>query len=104
MQDMIKRIVEMDKHARELTDEAKRLKVGSEDRIAVKKQELRRSYEDKANERLELIKQAEAKTAEDELKLIIKKQSEIEKKLDDMYVQNRDVWVDAIVSRVIGDD
>ena len=32
MQDMVERIVEMDKRARELTDEAKKLRVGSEDR------------------------------------------------------------------------
>ncbi len=104
MQDMVKRIVEMDKHARELTDEAKRLKVGSEDRIIAKKEELRHSYEEKVNARLELIRQAEAKTAEDELKDILKKQKAIEENLNDMYAQNCDAWVDAIVARVIGDE
>ena len=51
MQDMVKRIVEMDKHARELTDEAKRLKVGAESRIIEKKKELRQGYMEKVNER-----------------------------------------------------
>ncbi|MDD6395056.1 MAG: hypothetical protein ACI4IJ_06875 [Acutalibacteraceae bacterium] len=104
MQDMVKRIVEMDKHARELTDEAKRLKVGSEDRILAKKEELRRTYEEKVNARLELIRQAEVKTAEDELKLILEKQKKVEQNLNDLYAQNCDAWVDAIVARVIGDD
>lgn len=104
MQDMVERIVEMDKHARELTDEARRLKVGSEDRIKAKKEELRQNYLEKVNERLELIKQAEVKTANEEFKLIVQKQQKLEEQLDDMYAQNCDAWVDAIVARVIGDD
>lgn len=104
MQDMVERIVEMDKHARELTDEAKRLRVGSEDRIKAKKEELRRNYLEKVNERLELIKKAEVKTADDELKLIVEKQRKLEEQLNDIYAQNCDVWVDEIVARVIGDD
>lgn len=104
MQDMVKRIVEMDKHARELTDEAKRLKVGSEDRISAKKEELRRTYEEKVNTRLELIRQAEVKTAEDEFKLILEKQKKIKENLNDLYAQNCDAWVEAIVARVIGDE
>lgn len=104
MQDMVKRIVEMDKHARELTDEAKRLKVGSEDRISAKKEELRRTYEEKVNARLELIRQAEVKTAEDEFKLILEKQKKIKENLNDLYAQNCDAWVEAIVARVIGDE
>ena len=50
MQDMVERIVEMDKRARELTDAAKKLRVGSEDRIRAKKEELRQGYRDRANE------------------------------------------------------
>lgn len=104
MQDMVERIVEMDKHARELTDEAKRLKVGSEDRIKAKKEELRQRYHEKVNERLELIKKAEVKTADEEFKLILEKQKQLESRLDDMYAQNCDAWVDQIVARAIGDD
>lgn len=104
MQDMVKRIVEMDKHARELTDEAKRLKVGAESRIIEKKEELRRGYMEKVNERLELIKKAEVMTADEELKGIVEKQKQIEAQLDDMYAQNCDAWVNEIVARVIGDD
>lgn len=104
MQDMVERIVEMDKHARELTDEAKRLKVGSEDRIKAKKEELRQNYLEKVNERLELIRKAEVKTADDELKLISERQKKLEEQLNDMYTQNCDAWVAEIVVRVIGDD
>ena len=104
MQDMVERIVEMDKRARELTDEAKRLRVGSEDRIRAKKGELRRAYRDKADERVELIKKAEARNADAELKTILEHQRESERRLDALYAQKGDEWVAAIVTRATGDD
>lgn len=104
MQDMVERIVEMDKRARELTDEAKKLKVGSEDRLKAKKQELRRGYQDRANERVELIKKAEVKTAEAELKAILERQKQVQQQLDDLYAEKGDEWVAGIVARVTGDE
>lgn len=104
MQDMVERIVEMDKRARELTDEAKKLRVGSEDRLKAKKQELRQGYQDRANERVELIKKAEVKTAEGELKAILEKQKQVQQQLDDLYAEKGDEWVAKIVARVTGDE
>ena len=104
MQDMVERIVEMDKRARELTDEAKRLRVGSEDRIRAKKEELRRAYRDKADERVALIQKAEARNAEAELKAILERQKEAERQLDALYARMGDQWVNAIVARATGDD
>ena len=104
MQDMVERIVEMDKRARELTDEAKRLRVGSEDRIMAKKEELRQGYRDRAEERVELIKKAEARNAEVELKAILARQKEMERNLDELYRQKGDEWVASIVARATGDD
>lgn len=104
MQDMVERIVEMDKHARELTDEAKRLRVGSEDRIRAKKEELRQGYRDRAEERVELIKKAEAKTAEVELRGILERQRKIGEQLDALYAEKGDEWVAKIVARATGDD
>ena len=104
MQDMVERIVEMDKRARELTDEAKRLRVGSEDRIRSKKEELRRGYRDRAEERVELIKKAEARNAEAELKAILERQKETRRQLDAIYADKGDEWVARIVARATGDD
>lgn len=104
MQDMVKRIVEMDKHARELTDEANRLKVGSEDNLNEKKEELRKSYDEKVKQRLELIRKAEIKASEDELKAVLERQEQLENKLNQAYAQNGDAWVSQIVARVTGDD
>ena len=101
---MVERIVEMDKRARELTDEAKRLRVGSEDRIKDKKEELRQGYRDRANERVEQIKKAEARTAESELKTVLARQKEIEARLDALYAEKGDEWVARIVARATGDD
>lgn len=103
MQDMVERIVEMDKRARELTDEAKKLRVGSEDRLKTKKAELRQGYQDRANERVELIKKAELKNAEVEFKAILEKQKQVQQRLDDLYAEKGDEWVAEIVARVTGD-
>ena len=104
MQDMVERIVEMDKRARELTDEAKKLRVGSEDRIRTKKEELRQSYRDRVEERVELIKKAEAKNAEIELKAILEKQNTIQRRLEELYALKGDEWVASIVAGATGDD
>ncbi len=104
MQDMVERIVEMDKRARELTDEAKKLRVGSEDRIRTKKEELRQSYRDRVEERVELIKKAEAKNAESELKVILARQNEIQRRLEELYALKGDEWVASIVAGATGDD
>ncbi len=104
MQDMVERIVEMDKRARELTDAAKKLRVGSEDRIRAKKEELRRGYRDRANERVELIKKAEVRNAEVELKSTLERQKQIEQRLDALYAEKGDEWVAKIVARATGDD
>ncbi len=104
MQDMVERIVEMDKRARELTDEAKKLRVGSEDRIRAKKEELRQSYRDRVEERVELIKKAEAKNAEIELKAILEKQNTIQRRLEELYALKGDEWVASIVAGATGDD
>ncbi|MBQ1411777.1 MAG: hypothetical protein IIY93_01165 [Clostridia bacterium] len=104
MQDMVERIVEMDKRARELTDEAKKLRVGSEDRLRAKKEALRKGYQDRANDRVEMIKKAEVKNAETELKSILEKQKQAQQRLDDRYAEMGDEWVARIVARVTGDE
>ncbi len=101
MQNMVKRIVEMDEHARKLTDEAKRLKSGSATIVTERKEELSREYQEKVNARLEVIKQNEMKTAEGEIKAIEEKHKELEKNLNAMYEEHCDEWVDEIVSRVV---
>ena len=104
MQDMVERIVEMDKRARELTDEAKKLRVGSEDRLSAKKEALRKGYQNRANDRVEMIKKAEVKNAETELKSILEKQKQAQQRLDDRYAEMGDEWVARIVARVTGDE
>lgn len=104
MQDMVERIVEMDKRARELTDEAKRLRVGSEDRLRAKKEALRKGYLDRAAERVELIKKAEVRNAESEWKDVQERLAQTGRQLDERYAAMGDEWVAHIVARVTGDE
>ncbi len=59
---------------------------------------------DRAEERVELIKKAEAKNAESELKVILARQNEIQRRLEELYALKGDEWVASIVAGATGDD
>ena len=58
----------------------------------------------RAEERVELIKKAEARNAEVELKAILERQKETQRQLDAIYAEKGDEWVAEIVARATGDD
>ena len=89
MQDMIKKIVDMDEKAQEITEEAKRSKALSAQEIARKRIELNRIQE--KNQARQILADAEKKY---EVQLI---------KMQELYRQQGGNWVDAIVGRVIGE-
>ena len=99
MQDMIKKIVDMDEKAQEITEEAKRSKALSAQEIAETKERIRENYLARARKRIELNRiqeknQARQILAEYEVQLI---------KMQELYRQQGGNWVDAIVGRVIGE-
>ena len=53
---------------------------------------------------MELIKKAEAKNAEIELKAILEKQNTIQRRLEELYALKGDEWVASIVAGATGDD
>ena len=53
---------------------------------------------------MELIKKAEARNAEVELKAILERQKETQRQLDAIYAEKGDEWVARIVARATGDD
>ena len=94
---MIKKIVDMDEKAQEITEEAKRSKALSAQEIAETKERIRENYLARARKRIELnriqeiLADAEKKY---EVQLI---------KMQELYRQQGGNWVDAIVGRVIGE-
>lgn len=104
MQDMIKRIVDMDKRARELTEEARSRRAGSTEAVARKKEEVRKNYIDLAQKRIEAIERSEMRDAQENWKDIEAKHAGIAEKLDRTYEEKKDQWVSELVERVTKGD
>lgn len=103
MEDMISKIVDMDKKARGITDEAQQSKIDYEKEIIRKKEKIKNDFLERAKERIRINKQTAQKKADEELKLIEEKNAAIIAALDKTYSENHDKWVDRIVERVIAE-
>ena len=103
MQDMIKKIVDMDEKAQEITEEAKRSKDLSVQEIAETKERIRENYLARARKRIELNRIQEKNQARQILADAEKKYEVQLIKMQELYRQQGGNWVDAIVGRVIGE-
>lgn len=101
MEDMMARIVEMDKKARGLTDEAQQSKVNYEKEILRAKEKIKTDYLARAKERIRINRQSAEKKAGEQLAEIEKRNAQITAELDECDRQHHDQWVKAIVERVI---
>lgn len=99
MQDIIRKIVEMDEEARRLKEQAEKEKLESEKSIAETKQKVHDEFIERAKTRAAKTTEAERDALDkswQETKLI---HQEIEKNLKSQYIQNKDKWTDEIVKR-----
>ena len=103
MQDMIKKIVDMDEKAQEITEEAKRSKALSAQEIAETNERIRENYLARARKRIELNRIQEKNQARQILADAEKKYEVQLIKMQELYRQQGGNWVDAIVGRVIGE-
>lgn len=103
MQDMIKKIVDMDEKAQEITEEAKRSKALSAQEIAETKERIRENSLARARKRIELNRIQEKNQARQILADAEKKYEVQLIKMQELYRQQGGNWVDAIVGRVIGE-
>lgn len=102
MQDMIKRIIDADNEAKRLAEKSRADSEKEKEKI---NQEVREIYDKYMNDAMEIVKRNdihEEHKAEKQWNEILQKQHSTLIKLKADYEQNRDQWVDAIVSRVIG--
>ncbi|MBE6765886.1 MAG: hypothetical protein IJP10_03560 [Clostridia bacterium] len=104
MQNMIKRIVDMDKRARELTEQAKLRRAGSVEAAEKKKEEVRQNYINLARKRIEVIERSEMRDAQEDWEKIEARHAEIADRLDRTYAEKKDEWVDELVRRVTKGD
>ena len=101
MQDMIKKIVDMDEKAQEITEEAKRSKALSAQEIAETKERIRENYLARARKRIELNRIQEKNQARQILADAEKKYEVQLIKMQELYRQQGGNWVDDIVCRLL---
>ncbi len=102
MEDMISKIVEMDKKARDMTAEAQKSKVDCEQDIVITKEKIKNDFIERALARIKINEQTEKENAKKKLEQIEQKNAIIAQNLEKRYADYADAWVEEIVSRVIG--
>lgn len=100
MEDMIAKIIEMDKKAREMNDEAQRKKLDYEQHIIRKKESIKNDYLERAKKRIAINQQTAQKKADSTLAMIRERDEAIIRELEQSYEKNCDAWVNTIVAHV----
>jgi hypothetical protein len=102
MQDIIQKIIEIDKRAQKMTDEAQELRKEAEASIESDKKALREQYLERARRRIAITNETEDKYLAGMLADIDKKYADISKELDAKYEGNHSKWAGELYDKVIG--
>lgn len=103
MKDMIAKIIEMDKKARDATQKAQKSRLNIEQEISQIREKIREEHINRARKRIKINQKQEQSAADKAFKSIQAKQTKISKKLDSIYEEHGDDLVNEIVNRVIGE-
>ena len=101
MEEMIARIVEMDKKAREMNETALKTKLSYENEVLLTKEKSKHDYLERANKRIVINQQTAQKRADEKLAAITEKNQAVVERLEKAYNENAEKWADEIVARVI---
>ena len=101
MKDMISRIIEMDKTAREITQKVQNEKLTLEKEIKELKKRIRSEYLDRARKRIEINRETEKKFADEKINAIKNNTVKISKRLQKQFDNNTEQWVEKIVQKVL---
>lgn len=102
MEDMIKRIIEMDRQARRITEQAQSAKLNSTAAIEKKKQKLRQEYLAQARAQVEQNNLAEQNAAARDWEKIQEQYRRRAQQLDEKFAANREKWVEELFERTVG--
>ncbi len=103
MEEMIKRIIDMDRKAREITDAAQQEKIDCEKEIARKAAQIRSEYLERARRRIQVNAEAEQTLADQEWR---RRKAKYDKQREDLQASfdaHREAWVAQIVANVLAD-
>jgi len=101
MDDMIGKIIELDKKASENLIKVNQLKIDSEKKISDIKEQKRNEYLKKATANIRALEKEEKIKAVVRLKVIENSYKHKREHIEEVYSKNKDNWVDTIVKRVI---
>ncbi len=100
---MIRRIIELDRMAKENLTRANQLKVDSEQKISDIKEQKRAEYLERARANIKSLEKEEKVNACLRLKVIENSYRQKYDRIEEIYAKNKDNWVETIVNRVIED-
>lgn len=101
MEDMINRIIELDKEAKESLTKAKQMKIDSEQKISDIKKQKRNEYIERARANIKTLEKEEKVKAIVRLKIIENSYKKKYDRIEKIYEANKDKWINTIVDRVI---
>ncbi|MDR3178606.1 MAG: hypothetical protein LBT82_00920 [Oscillospiraceae bacterium] len=101
MEDMLGRIIEIDKKAREALELVQKDRLNLEQEIVQLKKKIREKYFERAQKRLDKNKALEEEHANCIIKKIYKKRKDKIEKLDESYKKNCEIWVSKLCERVL---
>jgi hypothetical protein len=100
MQDVINKMIELDKQAQKLTKEAQALKDGIDIKIDAEKKEMRENYLEKAKNRIDIVADTEKNIADEKIKEIEESSVFQNANIEKQYLANKDKWVDLIYNNI----
>ncbi len=103
MQDMLKKIIEMDEQARLVKEKAEKEKAATEQEIIKVKQQIHDDYINRAKARVEKNLEADKADAEKSWEITKAKHKAALTQLEIHDKENHDKWVQEIFNRVIAD-
>ena len=101
MEELIKKIIQVDKEARKKTDQSKQQLADSKIAIEQRKKELEEQYNNSVNEIIELTTQEEEERVTALKAEIDEKFNNANAALEKTFLDNKQAWVDELVKRAI---
>ena len=101
MEDMLKRIIEIDSMETKIVNSAEDLKAKAEETTKNKKQKLKDEYLEHAKKRIELMREGEKINAEEFFKNQSEKNEKMIADMNAVYQTKSEEWTDLIFNRVI---
>ncbi len=102
MEEIIKRIIEIEDKAQEIMSDARAERDGLDKRVEAKEARLRRKMSDAADKRCRELQKTERDRLGGEIARINARVGEQLSELDKKYSENKDKWVNDMVDHIIG--